>query len=507
MSLAAALALISTISSLGQLEPIGEDAATITIEPTEIRYIETRWSETVIRSRPWVPRGRLATLGRGTRLVVRGTVKSRDKAGCEGKNWYAVQPYGFICSRHVKPSQKPPATGRALDLRGDRTLPYDYLVVRNDDVPMYGNEDEILNGTPRRRLTAGMSLAAGHTREVAGVPYLETADGMLVPKDELGWMGRGSQWSGIALQGQPKVGPAFGWIGRDKTQVYASPTKKNADALERLPYRRRVALTGPVLTNDEGRWWQIAENRWIEAERLNAVVIIDPPAGVIRPEQLARGNNQWIDVDVGEQVLVAYRGETPVFATMISSGRASPTPRGNYPIWAKVASMTMDNQGYEDKAYMVEHVPWVLLFQGHNAIHGAYWHNRFGQRRSHGCVNLAPKDARWIFDWVSPQLPEGWTGYLPGKLDRSVTVHVRDSSLPTHEAFIQERPVGPPDRDAERRKLADAEARRAKARAVQENEAAEAAVQAHAPDADAVIKAAPADDPDSMIDPEVDLPE
>ncbi|HGG58202.1 MAG TPA: murein L,D-transpeptidase, partial [Nannocystis exedens] len=360
MSLAAALALISTISSLGQLEPIGDDAAQITIEPTEVRYIETRWSETVIRSRPWVPRGRLATLSKGTRLVVRGTVPSRDKAGCEGKIWYAVQPYGFVCSRHVKPSQQPPTTGRALELRGDRTLPYDYLLVRNDDVPMYRNEDEILNGTPQRLLSKGMSLAAGNTREVAGVPYLETADGMLVPKDELGWMGRGSQWSGVALRGETQPGPVFGWIGRDKTPVYATPAKKDATAIEYLPYRRRVALTGPELTNEEGRWWPIGDQRWVEASRLNAVVIIDPPAGVIRPEQRARGNNQWIDVDVGEQVLVAYRGETPVFATMISSGRASPTPRGNYPIWAKVASMTMDNQGYEDKAYMVEHVPWVL---------------------------------------------------------------------------------------------------------------------------------------------------
>jgi hypothetical protein len=155
---------------------------------------------------------------------------------------------------------------------------------------------------------------------------------------------------------------------------------------------------------------------------------------------------------------------------------------------------------------MVEHVPWVLLFQGHNALHGAYWHDRFGQRRSHGCVNLAPKDARWIFEWVSPTLPEGWTGYLPGDLDRSVTVHVRDSSLPENEAFIQERPVGPPDREEEKRKAEEAEERRAKARAAAAAEA-DAAVAAHAPDADAEIQPASVLDPGSMIDPEVDLPD
>jgi len=507
VSLTAALSLISAIGSLGQLEPVGEDAATISIEATETRYIETRWSETVIRSRPWVPRGRVATLGRGTRLAVRGTVESRDKAGCDGKPWYAVHPYGFICSGHVKPTQEAPATGRALDLEGDRTLPFDYVLVREDGVPMYGNEEEIASETPRRLLSSGMSLAAGRTREVDGIPYLETANGMLVPKEHLGWMGKGSQWSGVVLTGEVEPGPAFAWIGRDKTPVYAGPSKIDVEPLARLPYRRRVALTGDAVTNDEGRWWPIAEDRWVEAERVNAVIVLDPPADVVRPEQRARGNDQWIDVDVGEQVLVAYRGEQPVFATMVSSGRGSPTPLGNYPIWAKVASMTMGNQGYEDKPYMVEHVPWVLLFQGHNAIHGAYWHDRFGQRRSHGCVNLAPKDARWVFDWVSPRLAEGWTGYLPGELDRSVTVHVRDSSLPANEAFTQERPVGPPDREAEKAKLEKAEARREKARAAEESEAADAAVQAHAPDVDAPIQPADALDPESMIDPEVDLPD
>ena len=157
-------------------------------------------------------------------------------------------------------------------------------------------------------------------------------------------------------------------------------------------------------------------------------------------------------MDVGEQVLVAYRGATPVFTTMISSGRGSPTPLGNYPMWAKVASMDMGNQDYEDRPYLVQGVPWVVLFQGHNALHGAYWHNRFGNRKSHGCVNLAPLDAKFVFDWVGPTLPYGWTGYLPADLHGSAVVHVRDTNKPDALAFTQQRKWGPPDRDAERKK-------------------------------------------------------
>lgn len=478
MSLAALLFTLTTMSALGGLEPVAADEGAITIEATDVRYIETRWSESVIRGRPWVPHRRLATLAKGTRLVVRGTVQSRDKTGCNGKIWYAVYPFGFVCSNEARPTDKAPSTSLALRLARDRNLPFDYVLVKDEGVPMYASEEAIRSGAPKRTLTDGMSLAAGRTREIAGVSYVETVDGMLVAKEHLGWMGSGSSWSGVRLDAID-VGPSFAWTGRDKTPVHAEPSAK-ATRVAELPRRRRVPLVGEAIVNDEGRWWKIADERYVDAQHLNEVVVIAPPAGVLQPEQLGRGNDQWIDVDLGEQVLVAYRGDRPVFATMVSSGKSSPTPRGNYPIWAKVASMTMGNQDYEDKPYMVEHVPWVLLFQGHNALHGAYWHDRFGQRRSHGCVNLAPKDARWIFEWVSPALAEGWTGYLPGDLARSVIVHVRDTSLPEKEQFIQERPIGPPNLEEERRKTEEAEARRAEARRI--DTAAIDAVAAHAPD-------------------------
>src|SRR5690606_9843159 len=171
-----------------------------------------------------------------------------------------------------------------------------------------------------------------------------------------------------------------------------------APVVQRLEARQRVPLGV-----QEGTFWQIGADKWVQAADLNEVHIIPPPKDV--------ESAQWIDVDVGEQVLVAYRGEQPVYATLVSSGRGSPTPLGNYPVWAKVTSIDMSNQGYEDNAYLVQGVPWVVLFQGHNALHGAYWHDRFGQRRSHGCVNLAPRDARWVFEWFGPALPAGWTGF------------------------------------------------------------------------------------------------
>ena len=208
-------------------------------------------------------------------------------------------------------------------------------------------------------------------------------------------------------------------------------------------------------------FWRVGEDLWVSASHLNEVHLVEaPPAEVLDEWRLENtGNDQWIDVDLGEQVLVAYRGDRAMFATMISSGRSMPTPRGNYPVWAKVASTTMANQAYEDNPYMVQGVPWVLLFQGHNALHGAYWYDKFGNRKSHGCVNLAPYDARWVFEWSGPDMPAGWTGFLPSDLRRSTIVHVRDSSK--DRVFVQDRPIGPPDREAEEARKVEAEERRA----------------------------------------------
>lgn len=464
MHLLVALTAFRAFTGLARVEPVDEEAEGIKVLEATARAVETHWMETGIRARPWAPSKRVATLAKGTRLLVRGQVKSRDNSGCKGKPWYAVYPFGYVCSEHVKPTAQLPAPGNALEerVKGGRRLPYDYAKVREDGALIYNKLEDITAGVGKS-LAEGMNLAVARAIDVAGVPYVETVDGQLVAKSAIGWLGQGSAWQGALIDGDAAPGPAFAWATRDRTPVFAAAAPKAAQVAT-LALRERVPLLEETGEGDD-RWWKIGDDRWVQAKALSEVVFTEIPAGVLRDNRIASGDDQWIDVDLGEQVLVAYRGARPVFATLVSSGKDSPTPRGNYPIWAKVASMTMANQDYEDKPYMVEHVPWVLLFQGHNALHGAYWHDQFGRRRSHGCVNLAPRDARWLFNWVAPAMPAGWTGYVPSELQRSVVVHVRDSSLAPDQRFIQERPPGPPDPELEKQKLAEAEQRRAEAAA------------------------------------------
>src|SRR5262249_39817516 len=145
-----------------------------------------------------------------------------------------------------------------------------------------------------------------------------------------------------------------------------------------------------------------------------------------------------------EQVLVAYEDSSAVFATLVSSGKADTeatrTPTGIYPVWGTAASITMQSRPGEPP-YFIDQVPWAIFFQGAIALHGAYWHERFGIAGSQGCVNLAPADAKWVFEWLTP-LPTGWTGqrFRTG----GSTIVIRDSSK--QDPLAQERPPGPPHR-------------------------------------------------------------
>jgi hypothetical protein len=123
---------------------------------------------------------------------------------------------------------------------------------------------------------------------------------------------------------------------------------------------------------------------------------------------------KWVLVDLEQQTLTAYEGEIPVYATLISSGKdhdESETHAGLYRVEHKM--VYSDMHGQADAPYEVERVPYVLYFHKNEALHGTYWHDRFGWPASHGCVNLALADARWLFDWAPPRLPENWTTVDP----------------------------------------------------------------------------------------------
>lgn len=174
--------------------------------------------------------------------------------------------------------------------------------------------------------------------------------------------------------------------------------------------RSAVMLDGKTETVQGQTYHHTTAGFWVRLMDLK-IARPNPPADL-------EPNEKWIDVDLTRQALVAFEGTKPVFATLISSGRRNPgdkehdfpTPTGTFHIREKHVTTTMDGDVAADGPYSIEDVPWVMYFQGSYALHGAFWHDAFGRVRSHGCVNMAPEDARTLFAWADPQLPAAWHG-------------------------------------------------------------------------------------------------
>lgn len=113
------------------------------------------------------------------------------------------------------------------------------------------------------------------------------------------------------------------------------------------------------------------------------------------------GSGRRFLIDLSEQMLYAYEGDTLMRSTLISSGRwPYPTVTGTFYIYLRYTSQRMRGPGYD-----LPGVPYVMYFYKGYALHGTYWHNNFGTPMSHGCVNMPTAEAEWAFNWASIGTP------------------------------------------------------------------------------------------------------
>jgi lipoprotein-anchoring transpeptidase ErfK/SrfK len=116
---------------------------------------------------------------------------------------------------------------------------------------------------------------------------------------------------------------------------------------------------------------------------------------------LQQSEQRWIQINLTTQRLTAWEGNKPVYAIIISSGKKStPTQTGVFKIQSKHAIARMQGDGYD-----ISNVPYVMYYEGGYAIHGAFWVRKFGTPISHGCINVAPDHAKWLFQWASQGTP------------------------------------------------------------------------------------------------------
>lgn len=438
---------------------------------SEVKVIEVRpsngaWDANVL-ARPTYTAPLVGNVARGARLTVRGTVNPLERGYCARGFYYAIAPQGYLCASDAEPTAAAATTESVLALVPETPVPYRYVQVsvpEGTTLPMWDSVDSLRNYvSPERELGRGDSVAIdGVGQRFDGKNYHVSLDGKVLPIEGTYGMKKFSDWQGVAIADVSEL--PFGWVTANKLPVLDAPKGKKIDE---LVLRTRVPILEEHLEGTT-RYLRIGEGRFVKADQINEVRALERPEGT-------GSHVQWLDVDLGEQVVVAYEGPKPVYATLISSGREpNHTPRGNYPVWGKAAAVTMKSQDYDDSPYYVDRVPWVMFFQAHNALHAAYWHDRFGNVKSHGCANLAPRDAKHLFDWLEPKLPPGWTAVRYWDLTQAPVVHVRNSKRT--KPFFQERNIGPPDKEDETERLEQALIRReAKARLEAEAQAAAAA--------------------------------
>lgn len=145
----------------------------------------------------------------------------------------------------------------------------------------------------------------------------------------------------------------------------------------------------------------VAFNNLADANRIFAGQVLTLKADPEMRRQAMEEPGRKILVVISEQKVYAYDGDVLLNQFLASTGTwQHPTVVGKYPIWIKLDSTTMDGPGYH-----LPDVKWTMYFYQGYGLHGTYWHDKFGQPMSHGCVNLSDDNAEWLYNFASVGTP------------------------------------------------------------------------------------------------------
>jgi hypothetical protein len=401
-----------------EAEVVDEAAGAEADEPAPIGVrVSTR--TTLVYAAPRAGSDYRGRIDADTSLAIYGMVEG---TGCAGEGWALAGPRaedGYVCLKAASASDGVPAILPVIP--EGLNVPYIYAMPKQTrkgvllaEVPRYRNKYGLMyDKEPVDWLQPHRNYAFVDLRKMQGHgKVLEDLDEQIVPAKDMK-LEAPSEFAGRVLADNPVTeGRRAAWVVGRETPMRAQP-KMKVEPTGQLEYHQVIEVLPEIKRGGGGAWVTIPDglgpgvDAYVETMKVRYWDPGPPLAGVADDEL-------WLDVDVAQQMLAVMKGSEPVFLTLVSSGTgAKPntsTPRGIYRIRNKVALGAMRNrpEDAEESPYHVEAVPWIMYFDGRFALHGAYWHNGFGHRKSHGCVNLAPSDARYVYGLVSPNVPPGW---------------------------------------------------------------------------------------------------
>ena len=393
-----------------------------------------------------------------------GSVRRAEKPVAESRKckdgWFRVAPRGYVCAGAettfdrghplVTALGRPPARGEPLPYRYARarsstTFYYAKVPTPREQAALEGEELAAhLSGSSRGNILAGVGEASSVPEFLRG--------GRLLPKP----LNQGkSLHAGGLHRGLASGRSSFAFIDviDTKSRLFGLTTELDLVALDRvklvpltrvrggeiddLPAALPTRASARLRRDDKGRVVADAQRVFepYQPVLLRAVAPtaeghletrageLLPPFGAVVfkkrtsfPGFLKDDDLKWIDVSIRDQTLVAYVGRRAVYVTRVSTGAAgdadpettSATVQGFYKIQSKHVTATMLGNRSDENEYELLDIPYVQYFHHSYALHAAFWHESFGRPFSHGCINVPPADAAWLFEWTDVRVPADW---------------------------------------------------------------------------------------------------
>lgn len=427
------------------------------LDPERVLVATARRTFIVDEPRPGARR--LGYLKAGS--VVARQAEPAAMQGCS-QGFYGIEPDGYVCvGKHASLDMDHPLVAATTPGPArDQPLPYTYALSRYPTPPFYTRvpttaeqrrtEEELHYHLPRRTMDEWLELPIGETPAflLGGRPSFHSngvrkspsvvADGRALVQSGFGLLslfradGRHyglstdydvlpldrmdvvklSSFRGVELGTEYELPLAF--VRAKHARIYRRTSDHAFVPGRIIQYREAFSLTGNELAFAGKTFLETKDGTWIR--RTSRVVEVGEPR---RWPRWATPGRTWLDISILKQTLVAYEGTKARYATLVSTGAdglrdpntSKATIQGQFLTHTKhlTASMSGSDEG---GAFDLREVPHVQYFSGGYALHAAYWHDSFGLPRSHGCVNLSPLDAQWLFQWTEPPLPPGWHGVM-----------------------------------------------------------------------------------------------
>lgn len=422
-------------------------------------YVGALSKQTIIRSAPDIDAPIVGFARTGA--LLRRAATAAGTVGCR-QGWYRVEPDGYICVGKTATLDPEHPLLRLASYQPDRTraLPYPYGKSRFPTSPLYTKiptreqqqlaEADLVSHLSKKfgtlwadqADTPPPSLLADAARipRPFGYPQLDrdfmtgralvnstfafidlfeaegrrwglTADLSLIALDRVQPVHE-SDFFGEVLSEQSGLPVAF---ERSRAQLYYQLTDRGVLRPTRaIRYREAFRLTGREKDVFGATYLETRDGGFIR--RHDDLVVIQRRDSM---PKWATGTRTWLEVSILKQTLVAYVGDRPVFATLVSTGKdglgdpetTHSTVLGTFLIHTKHVTSTMSGDAADDE-FDLRDVPYVQYFHQGYALHSAFWHDHFGTPRSHGCVNLSPADARHLFAITEPAVPLRWHSAL-----------------------------------------------------------------------------------------------